>query len=65
MGLRDAINKARQDKSGRILPVGYFQTFDAFKRCVLILKKKGADKAVACGKEATQRRERELFDHEQ
>jgi hypothetical protein len=65
MALRDALNAARRETTGRKVPVGYFQTFGSFSECEKQLKKKGADQAVASGTEAKQRRERELFDHEQ
>lgn len=51
--------------AGRLVPVGYFQTYSFFKDAERLLKQRGAEQSVALGNEAKQRREQELFDHEQ
>lgn len=65
MGLKKAIDEAWRDTTGRLVPVGYCQTFSSFKDAELLLKQKGASQAVASGNEARQRRDQELLDHEQ
>ena len=65
MALRADVASAWHDTIGRLVPVGYLQTFSLFKESEKLLKKHGAEQAVAAGTEAKQRRDRELFDHEQ
>jgi hypothetical protein len=65
MALKRAVDDARRDTTGRLIPVGYFQTYSSFKDAERLLKQKGAEQSVAAGNEAKQRREQELFDHEQ
>ena len=65
MALKRAVDDARRDTTGRLVPVGYFQTYSSFKDAERLLKQKGAEQSVAAGNEAKQRREQELFDHEQ
>jgi hypothetical protein len=63
--LNDAWRQTTSCNAGRLVPVGYFQTFSFFKDVDRLLKQKGAERSVATGTEAKQRREHELFDHEQ
>ena len=65
MAMVRAIDRARRDTTGEVLNDGYMQTFGAFERSIELLKKRCADKAIASGTEAKQRRGRELRDHEQ
>eukprot|EP00966_Prymnesium_polylepis_P030016 697641-Prymnesium_polylepis.1 len=65
MALKADVDAALRDTTGRLVPVGYLQTFSWFKDTEKLLKKHGADQAVAAGTEAKQPRDKELWDHEQ
>ena len=63
--LNDAWRSTTTCNVGRMVPVGYFKTYSFMTDTEQLLKQKGAELSVASGNEAKQRREQELFDHEQ
>ena len=63
--LNDAWRNTTNVNVGRLVPVGYIQTYSFLKDAERLLRQKGAEESVASGNEAKQRREQELFDHEQ
>ena len=66
MAIHRAIDATRRNlPTGPKLGRAWKSTFSAYTDTVELLKKSGADKARATGTEASQRRDRELQDHEQ